>query len=169
MIQPFLWQAVGAQARQLRTQLDQSTAERSLKTELAQADRIVAEREPTRTVLADIVPPSDTTPRIIQELEDMAVASGLASDVQLIEPEPDPEHRIDRLLITIKLDGDPAALFGYVDKVEHLKELTSVERLTLFPASGPAVGPTAPTAGLPYSLVLRIVFYLQSPSDGTAS
>ena len=76
----------------------------------------------------------------------------------------EPGSSIFPLFITVTATGKPEALVEYIDAVEHVQELSYIQKFTLSPASA-AVGATEVSGD--YQLLMTVVFYLQGKPDGT--
>lgn len=69
------------------------------------------------------------------------------------------------LFITVTAIGRPEALVEYVDAVEHVQELSYIQKFTISPQAARAVGGQEP--GGSFQLLMTVVFYLQGKSDGS--
>lgn len=75
--------------------------------------------------------------------------------------------KIFPLHITLAVIGPPEALVKYIDSVEHVQELSMIQKFTISPviAKPNQMGEANPTH---FQLLMTAVFYLQNNDDGTA-
>lgn len=67
------------------------------------------------------------------------------------------------LFITVNVTGKPEKLVEYIDAVEHVQELSYIQKFTITPAPNKA----SVTGGEPdFQLLMTVVFYLQGKPDG---
>ena len=140
--------------------------------------------------LDSVVPPSRNALQVIERLEtatqglnvtlevsriDEGVALKQGQEVGLEETDqprtvlPQTKNNDERkvsiipLLITVNATGRPENLVEYIDVVEHVQELSYIQKLTISPAPNKANATENETA---FQLLMTVVFYLQGKPDG---
>lgn len=73
--------------------------------------------------------------------------------------------KIFPLYITLIVTGPPEALIDYIDAVEHVQELSMIQKFTLSPRV-PKIGQDVQLDQRDFQLLMTAVFYLQNESDG---
>lgn len=156
-IQPWLWGRVfdaAAQFRDRQTQQVQLTNVQQLTDEIRQVN-------PSQTALLEqatvAFPVVGAVPQIVERLEGLAEAQGLAMQLESIR-EITPTVRTQKLLpfdMALTVVGSPRAILTFFDAVEHMQELTEVGKWTLEPVTVPAVGQKV------YRLEMTVRFFLQ--------
>ena len=89
----------------------------------------------------------------------------------LVEPVPDlardnskPGNSVFPLFITVTVTGKPEALVEYIDVVEHVQELSYIQKFTISPAVS---AQNLTVEDSEFQLLMTVVFYLQGQPDGS--
>jgi hypothetical protein len=189
-LQPFLWSWVKSRSialHELRIRAEQINEVRKRTKEIQEnydnQKAFVAQ-------LDSVVPPSRNALQVIERLEtatqgldvtlevsriDEGVALTQGQEVGLEEAaQPkaalpktknnDEQHvSIIPLFITVNATGRPENLVEYIDAVEHVQELSYIQKLTISPAQAKA---TVTENVTDFQLLMTVVFYLQGKPDG---
>lgn len=155
--QPWLWGQVFEAAAALR---DRQTQQLQL-ANVAQLTEEIRKPEPAAARLLDqttvAFPPLGAAPQIVERLEALAAAQALTMRLDSIR-EVAPLVRTQKLIpfdITLTVVGSPRASLVFLDAVEHMQELTQVEKWNLVATNAPVAGEKV------YRLEMTVRFFLQ--------
>lgn len=157
-VQPWLWGRVfdaAAAFRDRQTQQVQLTNVQRLTEEI----RNVGPNQASLLEQAAVAfPASAAAPQIVERLEGLAEAQGLSMQLDSIR-EVAGIVRTQKLVpfdITFTVAGSPRAILTFFDAVEHMQELTQVEKWAMEANKVPVAGQKV------YRLEMTIRFFLQS-------
>jgi len=196
VLQPFLWKMVQNRAEVLhekRTQAEQIEEVRRRIENIQEnydSQRIFIEQ------LTSVIPQSRDALQVIERLETASQGLDVLLEVSRIDEglplrsvedlqETDETEarsvaeesatvaggeagRIFPLYITLTVTGVPEVLIEYIDAIEHVQELSRIQKFTL----SPAVSEEEQLTGVEsrnFQLLMTVIFYLQGSSDGESS
>lgn len=155
--QPWLWGYVFDVAASFR---DRQTQQAQLANTLRLVED-VRQVDPAAQALLDqaaiAFPTRASAPQIVERLEALADSQTLSLQLESIREEPATNTRRQQLIplvVNLSVAGSPAALLGFLEKVEHMQELTQVDEWSMKPL------PVPPPAKV-YRLEMRVRFFLQ--------
>jgi hypothetical protein len=182
--QPFLWKWVKSRSvalHELRIQAEQ-IEEVKKRTEEMQDN--YDNQKVFVAQLDSVVPQSRNALQVVERLETATQGLGVSLQVSRIDEgvelkqgevptvsaeaaQPEDDIKVTArerswifpLFITITATGRPEALIEYIDAVEHVQELSHIQKFTIAPASGNAISGTQAEGD--YQLSMTVVFYLQ--------
>lgn len=168
--QPFLWMYVLSSAQHLNSVRTSDAQYVILQGRLEDIQKTSAEQQSLLEQLSVVFPDSHSVPQLVARLEQIGDEHGVVVDVQQIgEKERDAGGNVgahvERLSITVQAFGSVDVLLAYIDAIEHIQEMTSVDSWTIEPRqmSGDEIG--VPQGAVQFALTARVIFYVQK-EDG---
>ncbi|HBE90731.1 MAG: hypothetical protein A3E37_03105 [Candidatus Andersenbacteria bacterium RIFCSPHIGHO2_12_FULL_46_9] len=189
-LQPFLWGWVKSRSIALHEVRIRAEQVEEVKKRTKEMQENYDNQKVFVAQLDSVVPPSRNALQVIERLEtatqglnvtlevsriDEGVALKQGQEVGLEETDqprtvlPQTKNNDERkvsiipLLITVNATGRPENLVEYIDVVEHVQELSYIQKLTISPAPNKANATENETA---FQLLMTVVFYLQGKPDG---
>lgn len=166
VIQPLLWRQVAAVARTVHQQRSAQEQGLSLQARVAQIEQVNATQQGFVDQLAVVVPPSEALPQVVERLERIAGEQATQLDIldisEIARPIDSPSVLpIKPVRVAIQVNGSAAQLLNVIEQIEHVQEITLIERWSLNPASQ-QVTPSPQPGQYTYSLIANVIFFLQA-------
>lgn len=163
--QPFLWGYVLSSAQNLNRVRTSDAQYILLEERLSEIQESSVAQQQLFDQLSVSFPFSDSKPRLVARLEQVGDQYGANVDIQQIGDvevgvEKSRDESIEEFVVTVRVIGSPDSLFSYLDAVEHLQELTTVESWSIGRVTS---GESLEEFGVvpQFELLVRIIFYLQ--------
>lgn len=181
-IQPYLWQSLNTIARDVHAKRSQKQQIGNLKERIIAVEQTLASETELLDQLDAVLPLNNSVPQAIERLERLATERQVELKIIDLQEVAGDAGAVDTpvlpLRVRLEVTGTSAALLSFMEAIEHLQELTTIEAWDMAPAKAgaatPTVAPTSspsPSASPPpsatlYTLSMTIQFYLQLPDDG---
>lgn len=160
--QPFLWNFVRASATVLHDKRTEEEQFANLKIRVEEVSKHSNALDEELKKLSVSFPSTNVPAQLVERIESSARTAGVGviiktiSEGEVASLKRKADTGIVPLTITVEVVGAPGELLGYLQQLEHVPEVTTVDSWSLNPRG--ATGD--------YAMVMNIVFYLQPESDG---
>lgn len=163
--QPWIWRYVESGAQDIH---NRRTEEQQL-AELTERLRVIEQKHTDQAALLDglatIFPHADSTSQVVDRLEQLADKQSVELAIKTIGPPATAAGAkpsvLSPIVVSVEVKGSATRLLQYIDGVEHVPELATVQSWDISPFTPPASASPAPPPSPSFVLAINILFYLQ--------
>lgn len=168
-VQPWLWGLVRSRAEQLRNRQTQTDQLANVEKQIAETQEAYAADEAFMAQLELPFPRENTTPQIIERLEQLAGTRGVTVQIDSIVEQASQLRRgkvLIPLTVNVRAFGSARSLLEYFEAVEHTQEFVKAESWKVSP-EGAGQSATVGTLPTRYVLTGQLRYYLQPDGNGS--